>query len=331
MLKTINYQQLTLTAMSHAHFTRDDRVKLSALLKAGVEKPKIARILKKDPSSIRREIKRNSYHRKYLPWRAGRKSKERKTHRKRKIENDAWLKKYILKKLKLYWSPEQISGRLRRENVIICHETIYGYIIRHKKLRKYLRCRKGRYRRRHGTVPREKAREYGKKRWIGERPEIINQRARIGDWEGDTIIGLERTKRILTHVERKTGYLIADFLPKVSAEIVAEKIAKNFKKLPKKKRFSITYDNGAEFSAHESIEKKTKANVYFANPYHSWERGTNENTNGLLRQFFPKKSSFATITDDDVDRATKLLNRRPRKRLMFSTPYEIFNAFHSRT
>ena len=173
---------------------------------------------------------------------------------------------------------------------------------------------------------REKAREYGKKRWIGERPEVINDRARIGDWEGDTIIGAERTKRILTHVERKTGYLIADFLPKVSAEIVAEKIAKNFKKLPREKRRSITYDNGTEFSAHETIEKKTKAIVYFANQYHSWERGTNENTNGLLRQFFPKKSSFATVNQDDVDRATKLLNRRPRKRLCYLTPKEMFHC-----
>jgi len=310
--------------MSHKHFTRDDRVKLSALLKAGVEKPKIASILGKDVSSIRREINRNSHHGKYLPGKARMKSKERKTHRKKKIENDPLLKKYILAKLKLYWSPEQIAGRLRRKHIVICHETIYGYIIRHKKFKKYLRCQKGKYRRR------EKQREYGKKRWIGERPDVINQRERIGDWEGDTIIGAERTKRILTHVERKTGYLIADFLPKVSAEIVALKIARNFKKLPKKKRLSITYDNGSEFASHESIEKKTKATVYFANQYHSWERGTNENTNGLLRQFFPKKSSFGTITQRDVDRATKLLNRRPRKRLMFSTPYEIFNAFHSR-
>jgi len=317
--------------MSHKHFTRDDRVKLAVLLKTGITKEEIGRILGKNPTSIRREIQRNSHCGKYLPGKARKKSKERKTHRKRKIENDPELKRYILKHLKKYWSPEQIAGRLRKQKVIICHETIYQFIIRNKRLKKYLRCQKGKYRRRHGTVLREKAREYGKKRWIGERPEVINQRARIGDWEGDTIIGAERTKRILTHVERKTGYLIADFLPKVSAEIVAEKIAKNFIKLPKKKRRSVTYDNGTEFSAHERIEKKTKATVYFANQYHSWERGTNENTNGLLRQFFPKRSSFATVNQKQVNRAARLLNHRPRKRLMFSTPYEIFNAFHSRT
>ncbi len=312
--------------MSYKHFTRDDRIKLSVLLKAGMRNEKIGRILNKDPISIWREIKRNSINGKYLPSVAKKLSKERKTHRKKKIENDRILKKYILEKLKLYWSPEQIAGRLRRENIVIVHETIYGYIIRHKKLKKYLRCQKGKNRRRHGTVPREKAREYGKKRWIGERPEVINQRARVGDWEGDTIIGAERTKRILTHVERKTGYLVADFLPLVSTEIVAQKTVERLKKFPKQKRHSITYDNGTEFSAHEIIEKKTRATVYFANAYHSWERGTNENTNGLIRQFFPKRSSFATVTKEDVKKVEKLLNRRPRKRLDYLTPYEAFHC-----
>jgi len=291
-----------------------------------MKKERIGRILNKNSVSIWREIKRNSIKGKYLYSLAKQLSKERKTHRKKKIENDLILKKYIHEKLKLYWSPEQIAGRLRRENITIVHETIYRYIIRNKKLKKYLRCQKGKHRRRHGTVLREKAREYGKKRWIGERPETINQRVRIGDWEGDTIIGKERTKRILTHVERKTGYLVADFLPKVSAEIVAQKTVARLKKFSKQKRLSITYYNGTEFSAYEIIERKTKMNVYFANPYHSWERGTNENTNGLIRQFFPKRSSFATVTKEDVEKVEKLLNRRPRKRLNYLTPYEAFHC-----
>jgi|SRR3989344_9161298 len=312
--------------MSYKHFTKDDRIKLSALLKAGTRKETIGRILHKDGVSIWREIKRNSVHGKYLPTVAKRLSQERKTHRKKKIENDQVLKKYILRKLKLCWSPEQIAGRLRREDIVLCHETIYGYIIRHKKLKKYLRCQKGKYRRRYGTVPREKAREYEKKKWIGERPAIINQRSRIGDWEGDTIVGKERTQRILTHVERVTGYLIADKLDVVTSETVAEKTIKHFKKFPKQKRKSVTYDNGTEFSSHEIIERKTKASVYFANPYHSWERGTNENTNGLIRQFFPKKSFFAKVTQVEVDRVAKLLNRRPRKRLSYLTPFETFHC-----
>jgi len=312
--------------MSYKHFTRDDRVRLSVLLKTGVEVVRVGRILSKDPISIRREIKRNSVNGRYMPSKATRKAKERRTHRKRKIESEPKLREYVVTHLKLYWSPEQIAGRLRRDKVVIVHETIYGYIIRNKRLKKYLRCQKGKYRRRHGTVPREKARKYEKKRWIGERPEMINQRERLGDWEGDTIIGLERTQRILTHVERKSLYLIADKLDVVSAEIVANTIANRFRKLPKKKRCSITYDNGTEFAAHEMIERITKMLIYFANAYHSWERGTNENTNGLIRQFFPKRSSFAKVTQEDVDRVARLLNHRPRKKLNYLTPYEVFNC-----
>lgn len=312
--------------MSYTHFSRDDRIKLAVLIRAGTKNKEIGRILNKNPVSIWREIKRNSSNGIYLQSIAKKKARKRKIHRERRIENDLYLKKYINEKLKLYWSPEQIAGRLRRKNMIICHETIYSYIIRNKRLKKYLRCQKGKYRRRHGTIPREKAREYSKKHWIGERPEVINERVRIGDWEGDTIVGGERTKRILTHVERKTGYLIADILHVVSAEIVAEKTIESFKKIPKQKRKSITYDNGTEFSAHEIVERETKATVYFANPYHSWERGTNENTNGLLRQFFPKRSSFATVTQVEVDKVTKLLNRRPRKRLCYLTPKEMFHC-----
>src|SRR3989338_9103079 len=175
--------------MSYAHFTQDDRVRLAFLLKTGMNREEIGRILHKNPASIWREVRRGNRNGKYVPSLARREAKEKKTHRKKKIENDTYLKKYILAKLKLYWSPEQIAGRLRRKCIVICHETIYAYIIRHQHLKKYLRCRKGKYRRRHGTIPREKQREYGRKRWIGELPDIINDRARIGDWEGDTIIG----------------------------------------------------------------------------------------------------------------------------------------------
>ncbi len=312
--------------MSHKHITRDDRVRLAVLLKTGAKGEEIDRILGKNPTSIWREVKRNSINEIYYPHEADKRAKDRKVHREKKIESNATLKMYVLKKLKLYWSPEQIAGRLRRDRIIIVHETIYGYIIRHKKLKKYLRCQKGKYRRRHGTIPREKAREYEKKRWIGDRPEIINQRQRVGDWEGDTIIGGEKTKRVLTHVERVSCYLLADILPVVSAEIVARKTIESLKRIPKSKRLSITYDNGTEFASHEIIERETKATIYFANPYHSWERGTNENTNGLIRQFFPKRSSFAKVTQEDVDKVVKLLNHRPRKKLNYLTPFEMFHC-----
>ena len=150
------------------------------------------------------------------------------------------------------------------------------------------------------------------------------KRARIGDWEGDTIIGKERTIHILTHVDRKSGLLLADKLDRGTAEITKNKTIQSFKRIPKNKKHTITYDNGVTFSDYEMTEKKTGIEIFFANPYHSWERGTNENTNGLLRQFFPKKSSFVNITQGQIDRVCNLINNRPRKRLGYLTPNEVF-------
>lgn len=190
---------------------------------------------------------------------------------------------------------------------------------------KCLRCQKGKYRRRYGTRIREKQREAKKKRRIDERPEIIEQRVRIGDWEGDTIIGKDRKPAILTHVERRSGLILADKLDRATAEMTKQKTIERFERIPRNKKHTITYDNGSSFSDHDMTEKQTGIKIYFAFPYHSWERGTNENANGLLRQFFPKKINFATITQQDIQKAVGLLNNRPRKRLKYLTPYEIFN------
>lgn len=224
------------------------------------------------------------------------------------------------------WSPEQITGTLRMQGVsMVCHETIYRYIYEEMpEWKKYLRQKKGRYRRRSGTRKREKEREEGKKKRIDTRSAVVETRGRIGDWEGDTIVGGERTTGILTHVERRSGFLFADLFLKKSAEGIREKTVKRFSSVSVEKKHTLTYDNGTEFSDHERIERYTGMNVYFAYPYHSWERGTNENTNGLLRQFFPKKMMFATLTQKDVDRVVDLINHRPRKRLGYLTPYEVF-------
>lgn len=245
----------------------------------------------------------------------------------RKIENDKFLRKYIFKKLKKYWSPEQIAGKWndRHKRKKVCKDTIYKYIYEKRKdLVKYLRCQKGNYRRRYGTKIREKQREEQKKRRIDQRPEEVNQRTRIGDWEGDTIIGKDRKPAILTHVERKSGLLLADKLERATAEATDQATTRRFKRIPKDKRMTMTYDNGSTFSSHELTERKTGMTIYFAHPYHSWERGCNENANGLLRQFFPKKTKFATITQRDIQKAVRLLNHRPRKRLNYKTPYEVF-------
>ena len=152
---------------------------------------------------------------------------------------------------------------------------------------------------------------------------MVENRGRIGDWEGDTIVGKDKS-HILTHVDRKSGLLLADKLEKGLAELTKKKVVERFRNIPRDKRYTITYDNGSTFAEHEMIERETKIDIYFAYPYHSWERGCNENCNGLLRQFFPKKSSFKEVEQEDIDKVVKLINNRPRKRLNYYTPKEVF-------
>jgi len=315
---------------SHTQLTHNDRIMLSAMKRKGFTQKEIARELGKNQSSISRELHRNtrsniSYHAVFATI----KYHERKkiaNHFRKRIENDLWIEQYIFDHIKLRWSPEQIAGRVRKDyQILICHETIYKYIYHEKpEWKKYLRQKKGKYRRRYGRKKVEKQREEAKKNRIDTRPKIIEKRERLGDWEGDTIIGGEKTQRILTHADRRSGYLLGDKLDIVTAEIVRKVTAKRFRTIPLSKRLTITYDNGPEFSDHEMIGRKTKTDIYFAYPYHSWERGTNENTNGLLRQYFPKKSLFAGITKQRLKRVIRQINQRPRKRLGYLTPHEVF-------
>ena len=321
--------------MSYYHFKQEQRNELSALLRAGLKQKEIAKLLGKSESAVSQELKRNPSDNK-TGYDAGSAKKNTTLRRFKanqkfeKIKNNIWLKNYIVGKIKKYWSPEQIAGRLERKwpddkNRQIGKDSIYKFIYAERKdLVKYLRCQKGKYRRRYGTRIREKQREALKKKRIDQRPEIVEKRERIGDWEGDTIVGGEKTIHILTHVERKSGILLADKLERATAELTKIKTVERFKKIPKNKKHTITYDNGTTFSEHELTEKKTGLEIFFANPYHSWERGSNENANGLLRQFFPKKSLFAIITQEAIDEACGLINNRPRKRLGYLTPNEVF-------
>lgn len=315
---------------SYHQFTQEERSLLSALKRKGFTQKEIARELGRDQSTISRELARNkkgdgSYHAGYAKLTVHER-KEKANAALKRIENDPWLKRYLIRKLKQYWSPEQIAGRARKDHdIIICHETIYQYIYRKQPdLKKYLRCQKGKYRRRYGTKIREKQREESKKRRIDVRPAIIERRERLGDFEGDTIVGTRGTGSLVTHVDRKSGYTLIDHVAQATAAAIREKATQRFEKLPKQKKYTITYDNGIEFSEHEIIERDTKTEIYFAYPYHSWERGTNENTNGLIRQFFPKRTSFEDITEHDTKRVERLLNTRPRKRLAYLTPVEVF-------
>ena len=329
--------------MSIHHITKDERIQLETLKKQGYSLRFIAKELGKNVSNISREISRNKdpvtavYHYSLAHNQA-------KSHRKQanslrvKIKIESRLEKYILTKMEKNWSPEQIAGRLKSEVDKLklptpTTQTIYDFIyLNRPDYKKYLRSKKGKYRRKYGTRIREKLREEAKKKRIDTRPEIIENRERLGDWEGDTIVGGEKTIHILTHVDRKSGYLLANKAEDISKEGIAKLTLNSFQKLPKSKVKSITYDNGVQFNKYEDTEEKLKKqtkdknfNIYFAYPYHSWERGTNENTNGLLREYFPKKSLFKQITQAEIDRKVKLINDRPRKRLNYRTPEEVFN------
>jgi len=320
--------------MSHIQFTRDSRIELAVLLNAGKNQTHCARILGITRTNVNIEIHRNKdpdevyrgghAHKRALARRKAAKQPER------KIENDRRLRRHVVRKLKLLWSPEQIAGRLKlvTGTTVVCHETIYTFIYKKRSdLVTRLRHQKNKYRKKRGSWARIERNKAMKIRRITERPPIVEKRSRIGDWEGDTIVGKEKTQRILTYVERKSGFGMANKLEVVTAEIVYDKTIKRFASLPKNKRHTLTRDNGPEFGDYDrTFEKKTGMGVYRATPYHSWERGTDENWNGLMRQFFPKRTFFATITEYDVQRAVRMLNDRPRKRLGYKTPREVFRG-----
>ena len=296
------------------------------MLRAGHSLSEIARTIGKDASSLSRHIREYG-------GREGYDVKEvrRRKRMKRIVAMDGIriikgaLLRFIKKELILHKSPEQIAGILKRKRRAIAPSTIYRYLNeRAPHLKKYLRSKKGKYRRRHGTKKREEEREQRKKRRIDERPSIVERRGRIGDFEGDTLMGRDKRVRIVSFVDRKTGYLIAFLLPKMNAKLLASLAIKHFQRVPKRKRKTVTLDNGAEFSDWECLEKKNGMTIYFAYPYHAWERGTNENTNGLLRQYFPKSYDFNLITPSDLKHAVRRLNNRERKRLGFLSPRRVF-------
>lgn len=312
--------------MSHTHIGKEDYACIAKMLRAGYSCSEIARTINKHSSSVSRHVKEHG----------GRDEYDAREVRRRKyqkrilaMENTRLIQGTLLHTvitlLKKHFSPEQISGSLEKKGKHIAASTIYRYINeRASHLKQYLRSQKGKYRRKSGTKIKEKEREQKKKRRIDERPSVIERRGRIGDWEGDTVLGKDKRVRIVTYVDRRTGYLIAFLLPKLNAELLAKLTIKKFLTLPKKMRRTITFDNGVEFSDWERIEEKTSMTIYFAYPYHSWERGTNENTNGLLRQYFPKDSDFNLITKQELERIVRKLNERPRKRLQYKSPKVVF-------
>lgn len=308
--------------MAHTHIGSEDWPVIARLLRAGYSYSEIADTIGKNVGSVSRHVRTYGGREHYDVKEVRRQKKQKRiiAMAGTRILKGVRLRE-VKRLLKQHYSPEQIAG-VRGD---ISASTIYRYIHeRAPHLKQYLRSKKGKYRRRRGTKIREKAREQAKKRRIDERPAVIERRGRIGDWEGDTILGRDKRVRVVTFVDRRTGYLVAYLLPKLRAELLTKLGIQKFKRIPKTKRQTTTFDNGTEFSDWERFEKQTGMTVYFAYPYHSWERGTNENTNGLLRQFFPKDLDFNTITPAELSQVVRCLNHRPRKRHDFKSPHQLF-------
>jgi IS30 family transposase len=319
--------------VSHRHFTRSERVSLQTLLRAGLNQQAIASQLGFHPSSISRELKRGASPATstgYSVAVANRRSRSVRTvanQQHRKLLSGSSLSLYLCIRLARYWSPEQIAlylAKIRHPGAVSC-ATIYRWIWAHGKralacMLPYLRHPK--LRRNYGTKRREQQRELLKKRWIEQRPAGATNRSRYGHWEGDTVLGARASGRLVTLVERRSGYLLAAYIPDGNMVSFRDACIRLLMRIPPKYRRSLTLDNGREMNEFEAIERRTGSVVYFAHPYHSWERGTNENTNGLIRQFFRKGSTFTGTTNQQVDLAVTLLNTRPRKRLNAETPEE---------
>jgi IS30 family transposase len=311
--------------MTYTQLTQEQRYQISALLKTEHTQTKIATVIGVHKSTISRELRRNRGMRGYRPKQAHRFAlKRRKKSVTRRITAETWSR--IDEKLQQDWSPEQVSGWLKKKpDTEVSHEWIYQHIYKDKRsggdLYKHLRCQKKRRKRtgdydRRGKIPNQVS--------IEERPEIVDKRERIGDWEGDTIIGAGRQGAIVTLVERKSRFTLLKQVANRTAAVVENAILDLLKPYHAATH-TITLDNGKEFANHQSIAQKLQSKVYFAHPYASWERGTNENTNGLIRQYFPKGSDFSSISDDQISFVKERLNDRPRKCLDFHPPAMVFS------
>lgn len=326
--------------MKYKHLTIEEREIIQLMLWQKSSIRNIAKALGRNPSSISKEIGKNlvPHGKRYLPRFAHKKALEKRKSRGRteKLKNQK-VRDYVIRHLKKRWSPEQISGRITKDiGEDISHEAIYQYIYHqihrdgygHLKLgcedlRYYLR------RRRKRRVPKgaRKCQRVLKPKGnsIDNRPKIVELRKRIGDWEGDSVESIDHKPGINTLVDRKSGLVLITKLKSKNAEATTLAMQERFKYLPKELKFTVTLDNGSENSDWEAIEKLTGLKCFYAHVYRSSERGTNENTNGLIRDYFPKRTDFDMITNEEIRFVEMALNNRPRKRLGFKTPSEVFN------
>lgn len=326
--------------MKYKHFTAEERelVQLGLWQKKSVRT--IATELTRSPSSVSREIKRNKppEFNRYTPRLAHERAITNRSKRGRtdRLKNDT-IREYTVTQLKNGYSPEQIAGRLpfdhRGEH--ISHEAIYQYIYAQfyrggngrcigEDLRIYL---KRRHKRRTAKGMRKGQRIFRSHGTSIElRPVHIEKRKQLGHWEGDSVVSRQSLAALNTLVERKTGLVFITKIKDHTAQVTLEAVVSRLGILPYKQRRTLTVDNGTENANYKEITDAINTQCFFAHPYSSWERGTNENTNGLIRWYLPKKTDFATISDEEVSAIETALNNRPRKRLGWRTPLEVFNV-----
>ncbi len=313
--------------MKYTQLTLSRRYHISTLNKQGYSQKYIAQEVEVHPSTISRELRRNiDIVRGYNAELAQIKSTKTEMQKKKRFSLTKPIEKYIRSKLKQDWSPEQIAGRMKLDTGIsVVHETIYRYIYANKfnggKLYKYLRHKNKKYHNRSNDY-----RSSGTiidRVMINKRPKIVEKKNRIGDLEIDTVIGKNHKGALVTVVDRKSKFVLIKNVPSREASVVTQALIEMIQPI-KAITHTITSDNGKEFAYHKQVSAALDTDFYFANPYHSWERGLNEHTNGLIRQYLPKKSEFLNISKDEIIMIQNRLNHRPRKILKYKTPYEVF-------
>jgi IS30 family transposase len=321
--------------MAKKHLTPEERVEISRLQKHRVPKCQIAKLLGRAESTITREFQRNSVkrqfsgRREYCPIKAQQLSDARRHQRRTKKMDRPEIRTYVCQRIKKCWSPDEVAERMKVDfpdnpRLRISHQTIYRSIRTSDHPRPLQQCLRRYKVRKRRNMRRPEAQR------IANRPPEIDRRERVGDWEGDTIVGANRSGGVLSLVERRTGYTILAKVERMHSEPVAKRIVRRMKRLPRSQRRSVTFDNGQEFAAHDRLRKSLQLATYFANPRSPWQRGTNENTNGLVRQFLRKGTDFRGLSHRQLSRIQTLLNERPRKRLGYLTPQEALQNDASR-
>lgn len=316
---------------SYKQLTHAQRYQIDALNRAGHSQSRIAEVISVHRSTVCREMSRNHARRGYLPRHAHLLALSRRRNKvKSRLHEHHWAT--VVHLMKLDWSPEQIAGRLLHEGGFqISHEWIYQYVMADKErggnLYCYLRCQK-QHRKRYGKNHRMRG-GIRDRVSIDQRPMIVDQRRRMGDWEADTLAGRAWSTRVLTMVERKSRYTILGALANKSAQQTAQALVRCLRQ-HKGSVHTLTVDNGQEFAAHRQVTAQLGTPIYFSDYYAAWQRGTVENTNGLLRQYLPKSKDFNALSRAELNYAQAQLNHRPRKCLGYRTPYEVFHSTRSK-